>query len=198
MHTDNIPTFFTGPFFIFDNHKIIYPGFLYPFQVIDHAHPVLCPVSFIKLFKSCTGKPFTGKTVVGRCFLQRFTVLILQTIQCVFSGNRPEPTHFRPETLAAESLICKVLARAGTQDERRFSAFTCYPDSVFLCFPQVLQISLCTLITPPQLLHFHFSFSAFMNSSIPLSFMAFRFWIMLILYRALYLLSMCLISVQGY
>lgn len=69
MHTYYITAFFTGPFFIFENPKTMYSGFLYSFQVIDHAHSVLCPVAFIKLFKSCTWEPFTGKTVVCGYFL---------------------------------------------------------------------------------------------------------------------------------
>ncbi|MFH2065783.1 MAG: hypothetical protein ABIK15_11355 [Pseudomonadota bacterium] len=75
MNTNYFPTFGTNPFLIFITNEMFDSGFLYQFEVIDHAHSILGSVSLIQLFQPGAGKPITTiRTILGFAVGDLFTV----------------------------------------------------------------------------------------------------------------------------
>jgi hypothetical protein len=60
MNTNHFTTFGTYPFHFFIPNEISDPDFIYHFEIIDHAHSILCSVSLIQLFQLSAGKIITS------------------------------------------------------------------------------------------------------------------------------------------
>jgi hypothetical protein len=61
MDTDGSPAIGTGPPFLFAGKKNIHSGVLDNQQIINNAHVVSFPVSFIHMRQPLTGKLYTGE-----------------------------------------------------------------------------------------------------------------------------------------
>ncbi len=67
----------TFPAFLFAAEELSDTFLFDIFKVLEHAHPVFCPVSFVQMFQSLAGEYFTFKTILGFSFFEVFTVLYL-------------------------------------------------------------------------------------------------------------------------
>jgi hypothetical protein len=56
MNTNHLTTFWTKPFLFFIPNEMSDPKFIYHFEVVNHAHSILCSVALIQLFQPGTGK----------------------------------------------------------------------------------------------------------------------------------------------
>jgi hypothetical protein len=75
MDTNPFTTFGTNPFKFFILYEISDPNFIYHFETINHAHPVLGSVSLIQLFQPGAGKTITSiGTILGFTFGELFAV----------------------------------------------------------------------------------------------------------------------------
>jgi len=75
MNTNYFPTFGTNPFLVFITNEMSDPGFIYQFEVIDHAHSILGSVSLIQLFQPGAGETITTiRTVLGFAVGDLFTI----------------------------------------------------------------------------------------------------------------------------
>jgi len=59
MNTNQFTTFWTSPFFFFVPNEMPDPKFIYHFEIVDHAHPILCSVSLVQMFQPVAGKTIT-------------------------------------------------------------------------------------------------------------------------------------------
>jgi hypothetical protein len=75
MNTNSFPAFGTGPPYFFIPHEFPQAKFLDVFKILDHAHIVFGPVSFIQMFQIIAGKVFTLETKPGFPVLKNLTVL---------------------------------------------------------------------------------------------------------------------------
>jgi hypothetical protein len=62
MNANHFITFWTMPFLFFILDEMSDPNFIYHFEIVDHAHSILCSVALIQLFQPGAGK-FT--TTIG-------------------------------------------------------------------------------------------------------------------------------------
>jgi hypothetical protein len=51
MDTNHFTTFGTDPFHFLIPNEMSNPKFIYHFEIVDHAHSILCSISFIQLFQ---------------------------------------------------------------------------------------------------------------------------------------------------
>ena len=68
MDADRSSTFGAGPFNFFVPEELPDTMILNVLKVINHAHAVFCPVSFIQLVKWGAGVLVTFKTAIERTF----------------------------------------------------------------------------------------------------------------------------------
>ena len=69
MNTNHFSTFGTIPFDFFIPNEMSDPNFIYHFEIVDHAHSILCSVSFIQLFQPGAGEIITSiGTILGCAF----------------------------------------------------------------------------------------------------------------------------------
>ena len=64
MNADRCATFWAGPALLFVSDKLSYTKLLYSFEIIDHAHAVLGPVTFIQVLQAGARKAFTSAAVL--------------------------------------------------------------------------------------------------------------------------------------
>ncbi len=51
MDTNHLTTFWTKPFLFFFLNEMPDPKFIYHFEIVDHAHSILCSIALIQLFQ---------------------------------------------------------------------------------------------------------------------------------------------------
>lgn len=59
MHANHFTTFRTKPFRFFVPDEMSDAKFIYHFEIVDHAHSILCSVALVQIFQSEAGKTIT-------------------------------------------------------------------------------------------------------------------------------------------
>ena len=54
--------FWAAPFYLLAFNELPYADFLDILQILEHAHPILCPVPFVQLLEPGAGEDRAGKT----------------------------------------------------------------------------------------------------------------------------------------
>ncbi|MPM06085.1 hypothetical protein SDC9_52380 [bioreactor metagenome] len=65
MYSNSAATVGTSPPMLFLLKKILKTLFFYPVQIVNHAHVIFCPVSFIKAFHTGTWESVTIHAIAG-------------------------------------------------------------------------------------------------------------------------------------
>jgi hypothetical protein len=91
VHTDQFSAIGTGPPAVLLPDKFPDTHSFYLFQVLNHAHAILAPVSFIQVFKALTGKYLTAVIAVFPFAFGTETQGAIFTAFCVWSQTAVAP-----------------------------------------------------------------------------------------------------------
>ena len=75
MDTDDLAAVRAGPFLSFAFDELPYAGLFYGFEIVDHAHAVLCSVALVQVVQAVAREAAAIKAVSGFAFRYVFAVL---------------------------------------------------------------------------------------------------------------------------
>ena len=74
MYADSAAAFGTSPAHLFTFNKSSYSPLSYVVEILNHAHTVSGPISFIQVFQIATGELITFKTIFRLFIFKGYTV----------------------------------------------------------------------------------------------------------------------------